>query len=167
MTELEKQLLEALEACIDDSRECLKELKQNCGGDFGHHCIAEQTRLVEKAELAIAAAEAAQPAYDVVQLAEMILSDCGYSTAISNRVQLRVADRIQAYVDQLLGFRPQPAPGVPDTWVSDLKIIESCIKDCAALIPKGMRNDALIAVGNLFAELAPAQVEVKDRSHGD
>lgn len=36
---------------------------------------------------------------DVMKLAEMILSDCGCSTAISDRLQRRVAGRIQLYVD--------------------------------------------------------------------
>lgn len=49
----------------------------------------------------------AQPAeHDTMRLAEMVLSDCGCSTAISDRLQRRVAERIQRHIDGLLNAQP-------------------------------------------------------------
>ncbi|MBA4707552.1 hypothetical protein [Aquitalea aquatica] len=49
----------------------------------------------------------AQPAeYDTMRLAEMVLSDCGCSTAISDRLQRRVAERIQRHIDGLQPVQP-------------------------------------------------------------
>lgn len=50
---------------------------------------------------------------DVMKLAEMILSDCGCSTAISDSLQRRVAGRIQLYVDSALGSQQQAEPAAP------------------------------------------------------
>ncbi|OQS42283.1 hypothetical protein [Chromobacterium haemolyticum] len=109
MTELEKQLLEALKACIDDSRECLKELKQNCGGDFGHHCIAEQTRLIEKAETAIAAAEAAQPVEGAS--GERLAAEMALSQQLAARVDDLERQLVAAH--QLASAQPAAVPDTP------------------------------------------------------
>lgn len=136
MTELEKQLLEALEACLDDSRECLKELKQNCGGDFGHHCIAEQTRLIEKAEAAIAAAEEASPNYPAVPegwtLVKSPITDDMHRAAVKVLVRANGVDGLpQRMLDAMVAAAPpatvkdslivQQAPAVPDAVIDDLR----------------------------------------------
>jgi len=54
--------------------------------------------------------ETVEAGREVMKLAEMILSDCGCSTAISDRLQRRVAGRIQLYVDSALGSQQQAEP---------------------------------------------------------
>uniref|UniRef100_UPI0011C8C12B hypothetical protein n=1 Tax=Vogesella mureinivorans TaxID=657276 RepID=UPI0011C8C12B len=60
---------------------------------------------------------------DVMKLAEMILSDCGCSTAISDRLQRRVAGRIQQHMDSALGGQ-QAEPDRQEFTVASPDVIE-------------------------------------------
>lgn len=50
--------------------------------------------------------------HDSMQLAQMVMSDCGVSCAATDRLQTRVAERIQRHID---GLQPEPV-GVPDSF---------------------------------------------------
>ncbi|WP_062785959.1 hypothetical protein [Aquitalea pelogenes] len=47
-----------------------------------------------------------EPYHSTMQLAEMVLSDCGHSTVISDRLQRRVAERIQRHLDGMQATPP-------------------------------------------------------------
>lgn len=63
---------------------------------------------------------------DVMKLAEMILSDCGCSTAISDSLQRRVAGRIQQHIDNVLGGLQQAKPVPRDV----LMALAEDVRDC-------------------------------------
>lgn len=56
-----------------------------------------------------------EPSDSAIKLAEMILSDCGHSTAITTRLRDRVALRIDKYT-AALESQPDAAQGVPEGW---------------------------------------------------